>query len=180
MNQEELKIKEQDLRKKLCYTYSRSKKLFIRAEEVLTQMNFFAAPLIEHRDALDHLIRYISIKDEVGLNEKALDTLDKALGHEVRSYFDVADFICITIRDEISASLKRASKRKIQKVWDDYVVIKQRVVSVSEELAEIRSSRSGSIESVDKYEPVLDEMFEIYKDYHTKIEPQIRRTGIWK
>lgn len=179
MDLQSLKEKEFTLRKNLYNTYLDSKKLFIRAEELLEQMNFFAAPLVEHRDALDHVMRYFSIKDNAGLSEEALVELDKALGHELRAYFDIADFVCVTIREEISASLKHVSSKKIKKIWTDYLSIKNRVVSVSEEIAAIRESRSGSLKHIEKYKKVLDEIFDIYKLYKTQIEPEIKKGGIW-
>lgn len=141
MDLQSLKEKEFTVRKNLYNTYLNSKKLFIRAEELLEQMNFFAAPLVEHRDALDHVMRYFSIKDNAGLSEEALVELDKA--------------------------------------WTDYVSIKNRVVSVSEEIAAIRESRSGSLKHIKKYKKVLDEIFDIYKLYKTQIEPEIKKGGIW-
>lgn len=161
---------ETELLTNLSTTYTECKRLFIRAEEILEPMKFFVAPLIEHRDALDHLMRYIPIK---GTSE-ALKELNSALGHEIRAYFDVADFVCITVRDEISTSLKKIKPKDIKKIWGDYCSVKEKIVSFSEEIARIRQNRKGSLEDIEKYKDALEEVFSIYELYKTKIEPNIR------
>lgn len=176
----DLESREKQYRRDLYDTYIESKNLFIRAEELLEQMSFFVAPVLEHRDALDHIMRYFDLKNKSGLSEVAIKELDRALSHELRAYFDIADYICITIRQQISDSLKRISIKKIQKVWNEYSDIKKRVVKVSEEIAEIRQNRNSSLKHIEKYKPVIEEMISIYKVYMTNIEPQIRKKFTWE
>jgi len=45
--------------------------LFIRAEECLDEMKFFVAPMLEHRDALEHIMRYME-KKQAGLNDNVI------------------------------------------------------------------------------------------------------------
>lgn len=172
---EEFICQEKEYLKKIQIVYMESKCLFINAEEMLSQMGFFVAPIVEHRDALDHIMRYFAIKEKHNLTEKAIKELDKALGHEIRAYFDIADFTCITIRQEINTALSKVSSRKIKKTWKDYVEVRDRVVHISEEIAEIRMKRNGSLSDIEKYKVVLEEMFNIYKLFITKIEPQLKR-----
>lgn len=176
----DLESREKQYRRDLYNTYIESKNLFICAEELLEPMRFFVAPVLEHRDALDHIMRYFDLKSKIGLSEDAVKELDRALSHELRAYFDIADYVCITIRQQIADSLKRINSKKIQKVWSDYTDIKKRVVKVSEEIAEIRKNRNSSLMHIEKYKPVVEEMISIYKVYVTNIEPQIRRNFIWK
>lgn len=157
----------------LLKTYQESKKLFTRAEEVLIEMQFFIAPMLEHRDALDHIMRYMEMR-QAGLSQQALNELNKALGHEIRAYFDTADFVCVTVRQYIASSMKSISKRKVERIWSDYLKIREKVLKVSEEIAEIRITRKGTMECIEKYKVVLDEIFEIYSEYISKIEPQIK------
>lgn len=175
-----LESREKQYRRDLHNTYKESKNLFICAEELLEQMSFFVAPVLEHRDALDHIMRYFDLKSKDGLSEEAIKELDRALSHELRAYFDIADYICITIRQQIANSLKQINSKKIQKVWDEYIDIKKRVVKASEEIAEIRQNRSSSLMHIEKYKPVIEEMISIYKVYVTNIEPEIRKKFIWK
>ena len=75
----------------------------------------------------------------------------------------------------MSDSLKRVSTRRINKVWDEYRNIKERIIDVSEDLAEIRQNRNGSLKNIEKYRPVMGEMLDIYKTYITNIEPKIKK-----
>lgn len=179
MDNNALQALEKQYRNDLYNAYIESKRLFISAEEQLSQMSFFVAPLIEHRDALDHIMRYFYIKTTDGLTDNAIKELDRALSHELRAYFDIADYVCIMVRQEINSSLKRISTRKIKKVWDDYVQTKERIVKISEDIAEIRNSRNSSLEHIKKYKVVVNEMFDIYKTYITNIEPRLRKKTLW-
>lgn len=161
-------------KKELQDVYEAYKKLFIRAEEKLEEMGFFVAPMLEHRDALDHLMRYFSLVSEGEITEETLKQLEKAVGHEYRAYFDVADYICITVREKIAESLKGISKRKMQSVWKEYSDVKRKVVKISDEISEIRYNRRGNMDSVKKYDEMLKEIFEIYDDFICDIEPRLQ------
>ena len=180
MENVELITQEDIYKKKLYKAYIESKNLFISAEEILERMSFFVAPIIEHRDALDHIMRYFNYKSEDGLTERAIKELDRALEHELRAYFDIADFVCITIRQEIASSLKNVSSRKIKKIWNDYIDVKNRIAKVSDELVGIRQNRGSSLEHLEKYLPVMEEILDIYKFFNSNIEPQIRKMSFMK
>lgn len=171
----ELENKEKKYTADIKYAYDEYKNLFICAEEFLEGMRFFLAPMVEHRDALDHLMRYFGLKNESGLSENAIKELEEALEHEIRAYFDTADYVCINVRKEIDDSLKEISSWRIKKVWNKYAEIKKRIVNVSEEIAEIRKNRTGRIEHVTRYQKVLTEVFDIYKYFAKEIEPRIRK-----
>lgn len=148
--------------------------MFIRAEEKLEEMDFFVAPMLEHRDALDHLMRYFFLVSENSVTQEAVEQLEKALGHEYRAYFDVADYICITVREKIAESLKGIPKRKMKTLWETYSDVKNKVVKISDEISEIRFERKGDMDSVKKYEGMLQEIFEIYDDFICNIEPRLQ------
>lgn len=170
----------EDQRKKyqkdLYEVYMAYKKLFIEAEDILEPMKFFLAPMIEHRDALDHIMRYF---DEDKVSEKMVKELDKALAHELRAYFDTADFVCITVRSEISNSLHHVSTRKIKKQWNEYSETKSWIVSISEKISKIRQERNASVESMRRYQDIMDEVLKVYKHYVAEIEPKIRKSSFW-
>ncbi len=149
--------------------YAFNKKYFIKAEECMDTMDLFIAPLIEHRDALDHIMRYFNNIDKADIKQ-----LDKALGHEVRAFFDVADYICINIRSSISKNLEKMSPKKIQKIWSDYIKEKEKIRKISDEIAQIRLERSESKESVLNYIRILDEIFDLYNNYSINIDPRIK------
>lgn len=170
---EALKKKDSDYKEELQKIYSAYKKLFIQAEEKLEDMKFFVAPMLEHRDALDHLMRYFSITNGKEITEEALRQLDKAVEHEFRAYFDVADYICITVRSIIAERLKGVPKRKIESVWEEYLDIKKEIVKISDDIADVRFERREKIASIEKYGQVLTRVFKIYDDFVCKIEPNL-------
>lgn len=176
----DLSVSEKQKKHDLHYIYMESKNLFIRGEECLESMDFFVAPIVEHRDALDHIMRYFDIKERKGLTDEALVELDNAKGHELRAYFDIADYICISIRHDIYTALKKASIRKINRVWPEYVQTKKYLVGVSEEIADIRKTRTGSLEYLKKYQDVIEKIFNIYKYFLTEIEPKLKKSSIWR
>ena len=78
MDKTELKQKAAQLWHDLHISYDSTKKLLIHAEEKLSAMELYPAPLLEHRDALDHLMRYSRIFEETGLCESAVNELANA------------------------------------------------------------------------------------------------------
>lgn len=167
----DLRTKEVEYKRQLREVYKAYKELFIQAEEKLEEMGFFVAPMLEHRDALDHLMRYFTLTDEKEITVEALEQLDKALGHEFRAYFDVADYICITVRSKIADSFKGIPKKKIRLKWEQYSEVKRNIVKISDDIATIRFNRSAQIESIREYEKVLKNVFKIYDDFICNIEP---------
>ena len=156
--------------------YSATKELFILSEEKLNNMRLFPAPLLEHRDALDHIMRYSRIVAKKGLCEEALSELRNAQQHEIRAYFDIADYICITIRSEIADSFSTLSKKQIKKIWAEYRSIRSRVISISDSIASIRNSRKESLASIMDYKNAIGEIFQIYDSYLLDVLPQIEHS----
>ena len=173
MDKTELKQKAAQLWHDLHISYDSTKKLLIHAEEKLSAMELYPAPLLEHRDALDHLMRYSRIFEETGLCESAVNELANAKQHEIRAFYDVADYICITIRKEISDTLDSLSQKKIDKVWPEYKAIRLQVIELSHQLAEIRHGTRESVDSIPNYENAVSEMFKIYATFQTEIQPKI-------
>lgn len=179
---DDLKEQEIKLLSNLSYVYLENKKYFIAAEEILDSLKFYLAPVVQHRDALDHIMRAYQECDKyktreenekLSIYKERVRQLDKALGHELRAFFDIADFICINIRFYIADKLKRVSLKKINKVWVDYKNIKQKVYEFSESIAKVRQYRGSSIESVNEYGEILDELLIIYKEFVLQIEPKL-------
>lgn len=182
MEKKLLEEKEKRYWAEINQAYSASKELFIKAEEKLEQMAFFPAPLLEHRDALDHIMRYYNItyENQGELTQRAIDELSDARGHEIRAYFDIADFICITIRDDVSSALKNFSGAQIKKVWNDYTRIKTEVVKISEDIVSIRNSRTTSLENIEKYKVVIEKLFNIYDSFNTRTLPELKKKYFWQ
>lgn len=165
--------------KELWDAYSDYKKLFIQAEELLEEMRFFVAPMLEHRDALDHMMRYLqkTVQRDETAKEEALDELKKAIDHEYRAFFDVADYICITVRSRIFDSIKHTPKWRIRSKWTTYSEDRRRIIEISEKIVEIRNDRQPQSDSVKAYVKIMDEVFSFHKDFVEEIEPALKGFG---
>ena len=84
--------------------HNATKSLLIKAEEIDPSHQFFYPPIIQQRDALDHIMRAAlawidpeTIKNNSGNlkdpSEYSKRQLDKALGHVYRAFFDAADWV---------------------------------------------------------------------------------------
>lgn len=153
--------------------YTAAKQLLIESEEKLTRMRLFPAPLLEHRDALDHLMRYSRIYNELGLCESAVNELNNAKQHEIRAFFDIADYICVIIRSEINDTLSVLNARQIKNIWADYETVKKRVVDISERIAAIRKDRTETVDRIETYQDAVSEMFDIYYYYQLNVLPKV-------
>lgn len=159
--------------KDLYTVYFENRKLYIQAEELSINMNMYIAPLVEHRDALDHLMRCFEKLDKG--DSSFSKEIENALGHELRSYYDIADYICINIREYISDTLNHMRPKDIKKIWVEYECKKREVFEISVEIAKIRNERRATIESVFKYrDNVMPRLFGIYEDFIKKFETYIR------
>ena len=172
---DELVNKDNELKQNLLFVYNEVKNLFIEAEELFPEMRFFAAPTLEHRDALEHVMRYMKMTCEDKLSYDAVKQLDSALGHEARAYFDTADYVSILVRDEIRKSLQRISIRKIKKNWQNYSEIKSEMITISENIAEIRKHKIGNVKLVKEYKNYIQNVVDVYKNFVKVIEPQLRK-----
>lgn len=160
--------------------YSASKQLYIDAEEKLSRMNIFLAPLLEHRDALDHIMRFYEYTHAGKFTEDTLKELANARAHEIRAYFDVADFICIGIREDISSGLDALSGWQIKKVWNDYIKMREEVSSISDDIAAIRKGRIDTLTYIEQYAKVIKRLFEIHVDYERKYLPMLKKKYPWR
>lgn len=172
---EDLKSKEKQYKEDLLFLYSEAKNLFIEAEEMLPDMRSFATPTLEHRDALEHIMRYLNMTIDGRISYEAVKQLDCAVGHEIRAYFDTADYLTISIRDSIARRLETIPNRRIKKNWKAYAEVKTEVVNISDEIASIRKQKQGSIDIVKKYQPLVRKVLDYYKDFVTQIEPSLRK-----
>lgn len=170
----EILEKENRLRKEIFYIYCKVKEAFIKAEELTEEMRFFAAPTLEHRDALEHIMRYLDMTtDGRQVSDNAIKELESAKGHEIRAYFDVVDYFSILIRDEMNNTLQKLSNRKIRKNWKDYARVKKMLYEISEEIADVRERKKNDIEAVELYENKLKEILDEYKIFEEEVIPKL-------
>ena len=164
----------------LAELYFTTKEWFILSEELLPELGFFLSPLLEQRDALDHLMRgFNQSDDEICSQESKLASLknrlaqiSKAYAHELRAFFDVADYICINIRLNISNALKHISRKKIISIWDCYLQSQKDIIEFCENFAKARCDRGEK--DYREYVDQLKEVVRIYKYFKINIEPCIK------
>ncbi len=157
---------------KLCKYYTTI------AEETLEGMSAFIPPLFEYRDALDHLLKLI---------DSNMNDVDQYLfikGHMERAFFDIVDFICIKVREEISLRLKPYQKKKIIACWEEYAQIQSEVYDISIELANIRrlrgwkSTEDASLYAngdVERYKTIADKFLAVFENFIKNIEPKLKK-----
>ncbi len=149
--------------------YFYNKGLVIWSEELLENMKFFIAPVLEHRDAFDHLMNYYRGIVKKSMSEEKLNgELESALHHEYRAFFDVADYICIGIRTLMNGYLKKLSKRKVQKNWDKYVEVNKEIYNTSTAIANMRKERRMNQKSFNEYKEKLEIVKTLYDDFIKK------------
>lgn len=166
--------------------YQRTKKWFIRAEERLPEMQLFVAPLLEHRDAFDHLMRYHTKKCEGASQEALMGELNSVRGHEIRAFNDVADYTCVLIRQYMNNSVRHISRRRIKQLWDAHSLLKDEdgksydysrarayLIDCSEQLAHIRTERKNDVKHIEDYEQVLERFYQIFDDFRIHVEPYL-------
>ncbi len=159
----------EDIWSKIVTLHGHTKALTLRAEELDTNQEFFFPSVIQQRDAHDHIIRAyaakVGVKDFSGdaeQTDKYIRTnLDKALGHEYRAFFDIADWLAILYREEITATLTTYSSQCIRTAVPNYYSeIVPRLERLHRDIEGIRSRKDiglgdGILEEVTLYRSLL-------------------------
>lgn len=170
-DEEKMRADEKKLKEELLEIYEKNKKAFIDAEETTAEMRFFAAPTLEHRDALEHIMRYMERTKDGNITRSTLKELESAKGHEVRAYYDVVDYYSILVRDDINQVLKRVSNRKIRKNWKEYSDVKTTMYDMSEKIKNVRKQKRNDMEVIEKYEEVFEYFHDQHKQFINEILP---------
>jgi len=118
-------MKRDEIWARIIEVHQYAKELMIKGEEIGSAFEYetFIQPLQEQRHALEHIVRarYSELNPENDEDDKYIEqNLEKALGHEYRCFFDIADWVSITIRDSIIRQLSKYSSDCISFVFPDY------------------------------------------------------------
>lgn len=157
-----------------------TKHYLLIAEEVSEEGVTFLQPLKEHRDAYDHMMRvfYLPRKLEDADTPSDFDrdsyiakNVEKAVGHEYRAFFDMADwltFICRRkIREELS--LRRVKQAYTAKYGENaFQDVKKLINTVPFEIAQYRTEKDigkkeSSLSDVLNYKKTIDRLLKIYQ-----------------
>jgi hypothetical protein len=135
---------EAELWNRLVLIHNHVKELLLCAEELDLHFWTFPQPLLELRSALEHIIRCQASKAGIRPPDAGYEqaNLDKALGHEYRAFFDVADWISISLRERIADALGPFPNEAIAAVIPDYYrTIRPGIERLNIEIARIRSAK---------------------------------------
>lgn len=168
------------------YIQQATKRIYIMVEEYSEDLTFFIQPIREQRDALEHIVRALSVyydpsSDITSEIEKQIQkNLSSAIGHVFRAFFDSADVLSVELRHEISQKLKKYSHKKITKVWPEYENNRKILMSLKDDFVNLRLSKDISQSNeelkskVDFYNERLCQLLEIYKDFKLNVEPKLK------
>lgn len=158
----------EDFWKKIVQIHGHAKALTLRAEELDPKQEIFFPSIIQQRDGHDHVMRakaaklgLKSFEDEPSKEAYVVSNLDKALGHEYRAFFDIADWLAI-LYQKINTALCRYSSEAIDAVLPRYYTeIVPKVEKLHREIAAIRNKKDigsgdGVLEQVQEYRELLD------------------------
>lgn len=134
----------EEIWKNIVEIHQFAKELWIIGEEISGQT--FIQPLQEQRHALEHIIRARIEEQQENRNDKYIQrNLEKALGHEYRSFFDVADWVSLNIREKIQNLMGGYSSDCIAKVFPVYYQeIRPTLEKMNLEIANIRGKKDIS------------------------------------
>lgn len=180
---------------RLIEIHNHAKSVFLLAEEFDPESKDFIQPAMELRHGLEHVIRaqavILGIDNGAGAqnSEYVPHSLDKAIGHEYRAFFDAADWFSVSIRKRIMETLDAYSHECIDAVIPDYYPkLRPRVDQICREIAAIRGAkdvaRNSDIEAkvgkseetiaeVGKYRKVISELAAIDEQIQCSISALI-------
>jgi hypothetical protein len=156
-----------------------TKAFLLKAEEIDPGHQFFFPPLIQQRDALDHVMRaaYAQVFPEEYAAEAAHDVdrdpdaqkyteaqLGKAIGHAYRAMFDAGDWLGIIFRERIRELMAGYSVETVNAVLPVFrSKIEPRVEEIGLETAGLRANKDigrkpNMIKGADEYQALIDEL----------------------
>lgn len=131
-------------------------------------------PLKEHRDAYDHLMRIFYAPHHSNfkhLEDKyIIENVKKALAHEYRAFFDMADWFTYTCRKYVRETLSsRTVQKKYSKQYNDFDNVKKFINDLPFQIARYRkekdiiNTRNSLLQDVKQYKEKMDELLDLYR-----------------
>ena len=159
---------------RLISLYSLYKTVFLLSEEINYEFNAFVQPMIELKDALDHIMRRISLDlegnfgTEYGIDIEQLRyeknvQIDKAIYHIARAINDTLDFVNIKIREDVIDLLGKYPKNIIEAILPEYYKdIRVKIETLPRRVKLLRErSDIGEADFVKDYEIYLSDIKKI-------------------
>lgn len=159
--------------KELCFLYLHTKNAVIKAEECGLETKAFLQPIIETRDAFDHIIRvavfsYSGEKTESDNPNYGHINYSKARDHLYRAFCDASEHLSLKYRELILNTLEGYTNDIISKCLPEYYPkLRPRIEEIEEEIAKLRMDKDigklSSNENINKFADILEEIRSIYK-----------------
>ena len=160
--------------KEIVVIHNFSKHYILLGEELSHDFETYLQPVKELRDAYEHIIRIFTkcaglgkLEENMKKEEYVQQNLSKALGHEYRAFFDVADWFSIICRKQIYDMVKGYTYEQLCDKYPKYPEMKKRVYAISNEIATIRDKKDISnniYDEVNHYQYALVELLGYYRD----------------
>lgn len=157
----------------ICEIYFLTKHYLLIGEELSEDFDTVIQPVKEHRDAFDHIARVYGLKFlQENIPDKeayCISNMKKAVGHAYRAFFDAADFLTYVCRKKIRELLHNRDQDEIVRYYPDYPNVKQMLIDVPFQIAEIRKNKDVSVDDraliseIEGYRKILDELLDAYK-----------------
>lgn len=189
-----------DVWREIVVVHNHTKTISLLAEENDRDFKNYFHPIKEQRDALEHIVR-ATASDKGLLQGPLLDnpdstvalryakgapedysrrSLDKALGHEYRAFFDAADWYGVRLREKIVGVLNGFAQSCIATVLPDYYnTIRPDIERICKEIASIRGSKDISrdtiMANVERYKTALDTL----NGYYDRISMSVTSMVDW-
>jgi hypothetical protein len=166
-----------ELWRAIIEVHNRAKAIYLLAEEFDPNFQGFIQPVFELRHALEHIIR--GKASELGMEGVGRDadyqraSLEKALGHMYRAYFDGADWFSVSMRERIIKTLSPYSREMIVTVLPSYYMeMRPRIDAICQSVVQMRATKDIALapwEAVTAYDAALRELSEIYESLSSAI-----------
>ena len=163
----------------LLGVYAKAKDLYTKAEEIDTEFRAFVQPINELRNAFDHVMRATLARFPECRTEDAeryiSSSLDKAIGHVYRCFFDTADWMSIALRERAIKELGEFPNQCIMDVWPEYYKVhrsKLDGIARDIDIAKLRADKDISsdqlLEEVEMYSKILEGLITIVHECETR------------
>lgn len=157
-----------------------TKHYLLIAEEISEEGVTFLQPLKEHRDAYDHMMRVFylprrlenaNVPSDFDRDDYIAKNVEKAVGHEYRAFFDMADWLTFICRQKIreELSIRRVKQAYTAKYGEnEFQSVKELINTVSFEIAQYRTEKDigkkePPLSDVLNYKKTIDRLLEIYQ-----------------
>ena len=156
--------------RKLVCVHNHAKALMLHAEEIDRNFENYLQPTLEQKHAYEHVARARAAELEIreGADEAyIIDCLRKALGHEYRAFFDVADWVGVRIREIVMDLLHPFTNECISEVLPEYYKeMKPKIEWANKKIAEIRNEKDVSqneqiLPEINEYRAVIGELLKM-------------------